>query len=227
VVDDERELVAMFARWLEALGCSHVKTASDGECALELVRKSDFDLLISDIRMPGIDGVTLVRKIGELGKVIPSIIFVSGFGTVDKREMYGLGVEAFLSKPLHLEELKAVVEKALADRGALWSRPMEPAPRQSMVVKITEPLETKSKKGLRLGRGGFCAPYSGTLSVGRVAFRCLLEQEQGVVSGHGWVRWRSKDESIAGIEFSYLDDTCRAWVQAKIAELKPQSFIPE
>jgi hypothetical protein len=137
-----------------------------------------------------------------------------------------LGVEAFLSKPLHLEELKSVVEKALADRHQLWSRPMEPAPRQSLVAHVANKIGSPGTQGFHLGRGGFSMPYSGTLSVGKVAFRCIIEAENGVISGHGWVRWRSKEDSMAGIELAYLDDTCRAWVQEKIAELKPQSYIP-
>ena len=100
LVDDEPELREILARWLTLAGCGHVRTAAGGEAALEILREAPIDLLITDIRMPGMDGLTLVQRLFESGGVVPGIVFISGFGEIDERRMYGFGVEAFLTKPL-------------------------------------------------------------------------------------------------------------------------------
>ena len=222
VVDDEPALRQIFAKWLETMGCLQVKTAEDGEAALGVLQVESFDLLISDVRMPRMDGITLVRKLGEVDRSIPSIIFVSGFGDVDEREMYGQGVEAFLAKPLRMDELMDVIRKALADRGVLWTEAMPVSPRQSIQIE-TGLLEDQS---LRFGRGGFSMSYSGPLSLGKVTFACADGGEKPMLSGQGLVRWRSRTDQRVGIEFAYLEEPSRAAVLERISRERPRSFIP-
>src|ERR1022692_2753340 len=105
IVDDEPALRDIFTQWIEMSGCGAVRDASNGEAALAAILAEPVDILITDVRMPVMDGITLVRRLHELGIDIPSIIFVSGFVDVDLRQMYGLGVEAFLAKPFKREEL--------------------------------------------------------------------------------------------------------------------------
>jgi CheY-like chemotaxis protein len=114
VVDDEPILLEIFSKWLLTVGCRKVFSAADGEAALALLQLEPIDLLLTDIRMPVMDGVTLVRRLAASGSTLPSIVFVSGFGDVDEREMYALGVEAFIAKPFHRNELLSVLEKAVA-----------------------------------------------------------------------------------------------------------------
>src|ERR1700679_3890367 len=105
VVDDEISLREMFAKWLRASGCADVRVAADGEEALAAIQLAPVDVLITDVPMPVMDGVTLVRRLVEMGERVACIIFVSAFSDIDPREMYDLGVEAFLAKPFRLEEL--------------------------------------------------------------------------------------------------------------------------
>ena len=222
VVDDEPALRQIFAKWLETMGCLLVKTAEDGEAALGVLQAESFDLLISDVRMPRMDGITLVRRLAEVERSIPSIIFVSGFGDVDEREMYGQGVEAFLAKPLRMDELMDVIRRALADRSVLWTEAMPVAPRQRVHLE-TSLLDDRS---LRLGRGGFSVGYSGALSLGKVTFACTSGSEHPSLCGQGLVRWRSRTDLRVGIEFVYLDEPSRMLVLEAISRERPRSFIP-
>ena len=132
VVDDEPALRDIFAKWLRLVGCGRVLSAADGAAALAVLQDEQVDLLITDVRMPVMDGVSLVRSLAKLAKPIPSIVFVSGFGDVNRKEMYGLGVEAFISKPFDRGEVLGILERAVARRSSLWLAPMAIAPRQSV-----------------------------------------------------------------------------------------------
>jgi CheY-like chemotaxis protein len=227
VVDDEPALREIFAKWLTAIGCGHVSTAANGEDALRQLTGGQFDLLITDVRMPVMDGVTLVRRLAAEGVSIPSIVFVSGFGDVDKKEMYALGVEAFLSKPLRMEDIVQAAETALAARSELWRKPMENVPRQRIAVEADRVNGKAESRKMGLGRGGFSAHYAGHVSLGKVAFRCLVESMDAEMAGEGYIRWRSKEDETLGIEFVYLDEACRGWVLRTIEEMRSRSFIPE
>ncbi len=226
LVDDEPDILEIFGRWLELTGCRNVYAARGGEGALAIIKDHPIDLLVTDARMPIMDGITLVRHIAWLGTPIPSIVFVSGFGDIDQREMHGLGVEAFLTKPLSRGQLIQVAERALQERSTLWLTPMESASRQSMDIRIEKTGKTTGQDSIRLGRGGFSVDYSGPIATGEVAFKCRLPSEQREIAGDGYVRWRSKSDNKIGIEFALLDASCRSWVLEEIAVTHSRSFIP-
>jgi len=113
IVDDEPALCDIFTQWVEMSGCQSVRSAADGEAALAAILSCPVDILITDVRMPIMNGITLVHRLHERGVNIPSIVFVSGFADVDVRQMYELGVEAFLAKPLTRGDLISCIERAL------------------------------------------------------------------------------------------------------------------
>ncbi len=233
VVDDEPVLLTMFARWLGAVGCGQVFTAADGEAALALLQLESIDLLLTDVRMPVMDGVTLVRRIAELGRSLPKIVFVSGFGDVDRREMYALGVEAFICKPFERIELLTVLERAVAERSTLWHTEMASPPRQTLLLEASHMDETASGMDdaaslgtIGLGRGGFsvCAPQP--ISPGKIAFRLFLADSSSEIAGQGYVRWSSRTDCKAGIEFAFVNPDCRESLTEAISFASPRSFIP-
>jgi CheY-like chemotaxis protein len=235
VVDDEPALREIFTHWLKTFGCVDVRTAADGEAAIAAIEAEPIDLLLTDVRMPIMDGISLVRRLHELQIGVPSIIFVSGFSDVDEREMYGLGVESFLSKPLSRETFAVCLEQAVAARSALWLHPMEIPPRQTLTIDA-EVLTASAEAGdsqedaVFLGRGGFSARSVVPLVLGKISFICRLAAtplgERRTLTGQGYVRWFSRSDYIAGIQFTFLDPACRDWVLDEIARGKPESFIP-
>ena len=237
VVDDEVALREMFAKWLRASGCKDVRVAGNGLEAIHAIEQAQIDVLISDVRMPVMDGITLVRQLAGRDERVSCIIFVSAFGDVDSREMYDLGVEAFLAKPFRLEELAAVLDRAIAERTELWDKPFEIAPRQTAHFECAAPhvqadgesVSADKPACFRLGRGGFSTQSPAQMGTGKIAFVCSFPGSHGDppdLTGQGYVRWRSRTEHTVGIEFAYLDPPGREWVANEIARTNPRGFIP-
>jgi DNA-binding NtrC family response regulator len=115
IVDDD----ATFRLTTGALlaGDGHaVDSAADGQQAVERLRQQQFDLLLVDLRMPGIDGLGLVEALRLWGHGVP-ILMISGFGTVDSavRALH-LGADDFLLKPVEPDVLSARVNDLLERR---------------------------------------------------------------------------------------------------------------
>jgi CheY-like chemotaxis protein len=226
LVDDEPELREIFEYWLQGSGCRKTLTAANGQEALAILTHTPVDLLLTDVRMPIMDGIAMMRRIAELDIRIPSIIFVSGFGDVDEKEMYALGVEAFRAKPVSRDELIGAMERALADRSELWMTPLEAIPKQSLFISARGIGELLGENRIRMGRGGFSASFSGPVSLGKVEFELHLESENIRLTGQGYVRWISRSEQAIGIEFAFLEETSRDWLLQEIARINPRGFIP-
>jgi CheY-like chemotaxis protein len=112
IVDDEAELLEIFSAWLTRGGCK-VFTAANGAEALKVLEGVKVQALISDLCMPVMDGVALLRRIHEIGLAMPSLLFVSDPGDVDEREMHELGVVEFVKKPLLRLDLLRALERSL------------------------------------------------------------------------------------------------------------------
>ena len=216
----------IFQTWLHSAGCGKVFTAADGAAALTLMESESIDLLLSDIRMPVMDGMTLVRSLAATGRALPSIVFVSGFGDIDQREMYAMGVEAFVTKPCDRKGLLKLLENAIADRSLLWRAEWTVAPRQSLVIEANRIDIAASLETIGLGRGGFSVYTLASISLGKVAFQLHLADAAIEIAGQGYIRWFSRSDNKAGIELAFLDNDSRTWLTDAIACESPRSFIP-
>jgi CheY-like chemotaxis protein len=225
-VDDEPFLLDIFSLWITGAKRDLISTAADGLQALEMMAENEYDLLVTDVNMPRLNGVDLVRRMAGVGILPPSIVFVSGFGGVDEREMYGLGVEAFLEKPVLRQTLLETMEHALAARGDLWATPLESPPRHSVSIEAVDFRDSALNGGIALGRGGFSAPYPNPVAQGKISFDCHLSALDLRFSGEGYVRWRSKVEGTIGVEFAYLNESCRGAIVEEINRSCLRAFIP-
>ncbi len=114
VVDDEADIAASMQERLTMEGY-HVLTASDGRKGLRLYHEQLVDLVITDVLMPEIDGLEVVRTLRRLGTAIP-IIAMSGGGDRDLDfliEATEFGATRTLSKPFRLEDLVGMVHDLL------------------------------------------------------------------------------------------------------------------
>jgi CheY-like chemotaxis protein len=225
LVDDEPDLLEIFGNWLGRSGY-RVFTAPNGAEALKVLAVEAVDVLISDIRMPIMDGPTLVRSIRERGLMIPSIIFVSGFGDVDLREMHALGVEAMIEKPLNREALLAAITASLLAREELWREPLSGQIKRHVSVDLTGADSAVRAQQFALGRGGCCFPYSQPLSRGQIIDLTILLDGGHNLKAHAEVRWYSPEQALAGVAFRYLAPESRGWVTGAISSRMPRSFIP-
>lgn len=118
IVDDEPLMRNFLAETLHRKKID-VTTAENGREALEILEKSSFDLVISDMKMPGFSGIDLLRKVKEL---YPETIFIviSGFGTIENAvEAMRLGAFNYIIKPFSPETIETVMEKASEQRALL------------------------------------------------------------------------------------------------------------
>jgi DNA-binding NtrC family response regulator len=96
-----------------------VARAHDGRSGLQLLEKHDPDVVLTDLRMPGMDGLELLAKIKEI-RPETMVIVMTAYGTVKTAvKAMKLGAEDYLGKPIDVEELEVVLQKALERKGLL------------------------------------------------------------------------------------------------------------
>jgi len=146
VVDDDPDSRSVLTQTLEALGC-YVSTALDGETALDAYTARRPDVLFTDIRMPGMDGVALLRRLRGGGDLRMPIIAVSASTLEHQRQHYlEQGFTEFISKPFALSEIEGILRRHLslrwkpepaADAGELPAAPNQPGLRPALAAQLT------------------------------------------------------------------------------------------
>lgn len=115
IIDDEKNIREGLAANFE-LEEYNVKTAASGEEGLKLIERGDIDLVITDLRMNGISGEEVLRKVTAETPGIP-VIILTGHGSIDSAvDAMRHGAYDFLTKPLNLDQLDMIVKRALESR---------------------------------------------------------------------------------------------------------------
>lgn len=139
IVDDEKSIRFMLAESLDALG---VKTedASDGEEALSKLKAKEFSLVLLDLRLPGIDGMEVLRQMRQTRPDIP-VMVITAYGTIDLAiEAMNLGAADFIQKPFVPEEVRQAVSRVIRR----WNLHEQKEPEYAAAV-------TLARKALRAG----------------------------------------------------------------------------
>ena len=120
LAEDDDQLRLFLSRGLQRAG--HVVDAvGDGTAALELADKNNFDLLLADVVMPGLDGIELARRLGELQPGI-RVMFITGFAAVVMRDEGPVqNRPRVLAKPFHLRHLIDEIERLAEGKPPLWN----------------------------------------------------------------------------------------------------------
>jgi len=117
IVDDEKNIRLTLSQALETLG-AEIDTAANGEEALAKLKGREFGLILLDIRMPGMDGMEVLRLVREIRPDI-RIIMITAYGTIESAvEALKLGAVDFLQKPFDPEEIRELVSRVM-DRDKL------------------------------------------------------------------------------------------------------------
>lgn len=143
IVDDEKGYREVLSVVFEADGHS-VTTAPHGRAAISHLKKSPIDLIISDVRMPDMDGIELLRKVRAFDQEI-GVVMMTAFGTIGTaREAFKLGADDFIQKPFNNEELKLIVRRTL-ERRALVSENRALKQAQRSIGSISNIIGSSSK----------------------------------------------------------------------------------
>ena len=119
LVEDEAESQELIGSILR--GAQHeVWVVDEGRAALDFVKDNHVDVVVTDLRMPVLNGLRLIRELRDKGDTIP-IIAVSGHNRDQLMLAEDLGANAAIVKPIHKERLLGLVDRVLADARTSWS----------------------------------------------------------------------------------------------------------
>src|SRR5207247_5434436 len=114
VVDDESSIRDLLTKTL-ALAEYDVDAAPDGRSALERMRLYPYDLLVADLQLPGMDGLSVIREAKRYKPDLP-VIIITGFSTESSAiEAVNIGVAGYLTKPFRVPQVLAAAAKALGE----------------------------------------------------------------------------------------------------------------
>lgn len=148
IVEDEQKLADALKRGLSNKGYT-AETISEGDKALEriLLYHDDYDVVILDLMLPGMDGATICATVRERGVTIPIIILTARNETETKVELLKIGADDYLAKPFSFEELNARIM-------AVLRRPKESTPTvlhvQDLELNPFEHIVTRHGKEVKL-----------------------------------------------------------------------------
>jgi CheY-like chemotaxis protein len=225
IVDDEPVLCEIKSAWLTRL-VGRVLVASNGAEALEALAANHVDLVITDIRMPVMDGLTLLKKITDSAKPRPSVIFITGFSDFDLRDAYDLGADAILEKPMERDDLLQAVKRSLTPRPELWQTALDVTPAAVLHSSFRSLATALQDQEIAFGRGGFCIATSQDFQEGPIGILLEFQENRSVLQGQGIVRWVSAAEGLAGIELLYVAPVSCEWVAKLAKHNEIATFIP-
>ncbi|HBU08546.1 MAG TPA: hypothetical protein DEA99_05005 [Candidatus Omnitrophica bacterium] len=211
VVDDEKVIRDFLSRFL-SLQLAQVKTAADGEAAIELAKTEEFDLVFLDIRMPKMNGL---ETFGELKKITPDLacVFMTGYASAEEDLINKIKYEGIMCvrKPFeNLNKIKEIVENVLKEASLAPDKknddPKQKRAYQRLDIALAVDYRIKGKTGAfshclsnNISLGGIRLLAPEELSVGTKLDLVIKSQDNKntcVVPGE--VVWARKSESKAG-----------------------------
>ncbi len=134
VIDDDEVVGRSFDRVLSNKGYD-VSTVLNGKDALSTIEENNYDVVFTDIKMPGMDGLEVTERIKARCPWTP-VVVITGYGTQDNEEKASvLGANGFVRKPLTPEMIESITLKAVNDS----VKEKKPAPEQELVAPVPEP----------------------------------------------------------------------------------------
>jgi DNA-binding response OmpR family regulator len=117
IVDDEEEICDFLVFEFHTRGW-RAEFALDGESAWEKINRDPVDVVLSDVRMPVVDGFALLERVRGM-PVQPAFLLVTGFSEIDDDAARAIGADGIVIKPFDVEELVRTLGRCLAGRAAV------------------------------------------------------------------------------------------------------------
>ncbi len=115
LLEDDLQLNEAITQYLTSTGHAVINTR-DGNNAFDILNEEKFDLLVLDINVPGMDGLSLLEKVHEQKRMIPTIYISALLDIEDITRAFDLGCYDYLKKPFHLKELTLRINKIMKTR---------------------------------------------------------------------------------------------------------------
>jgi DNA-binding response OmpR family regulator len=207
VVDDERDIRSTLLRFLRLLGY-HTSEAASGEQALEMLKTDSYDVAVLDLRLPGIDGVEVMRRAAELRPEM-AVILLTGYATLESAiAAVGGQATSYLRKPASVHTISSAVAKAMDDR----RRHARHRPRRAESMMSTGSLTLDRRRG-RVVISGDAGEHTAFLTASEEALlACLMECPGAVVS--------YRDLACSALEYDVDDFEAPTIVRPHICRLR-------
>lgn len=225
VVDDEELLRDAIVFQFKREGYN-VLSAGNGLEAFEIIKTNKIDAIVSDIQMPGGNGIDLLKAVKEYNANIPVLVFITAFADITESEAYDLGANAIFTKPFDRKALTACIKNAVDHEGRLW--------KLSSSSELHSDRKLKATNIAPLGRGGaFIEIENAPYIVGDIVefdLTAKFGEKDIVLKGVGKVRWtRLKSEKFppgVGIEFLKLEDLNVDEYESWLSQNRVKAYIP-
>jgi CheY-like chemotaxis protein len=234
IVDDEVELRDAIAFDFRRKKFN-VLTASSGREALEIVKVSHVDIVLSDVRMPDGDGLELLDKIKERSPILPVVMFITGFADITIEEAYDRGADAVFAKPFDRKILMEAVLRAIQSPSEQLLRKGSRVEADLLIgAKFTKSNLVVQTRARNIGRGGIFVALDNEFPAVQEEVEFNLESSLEPIiqiKGTGIVRWVRRTPSAelppgCGIEFTAMDAESISKVVRLVNFLKTRSYIP-
>ena len=234
IADDEPDLGELLAFEFCNRGFD-AEAVLDGRKALEALTARPVDALVTDIRMPSLDGIELTRRLKTRNPFTPAVILISAYADVPPVEAYAAGAEGYFSKPFRLDDLTYEVERILRPPDKRWSGVSLAAPAHTIEGVVAGAGEGAAAGLAAFGRGGIALHITDLLFFPGQEIKLDLHLDSGPftnIEGHGVVRWTvpEPDEERAqycGIEILRLSDETRPDYVRWVEKTRPVAYIPD
>lgn len=143
IVDDTKNIRLLLTKCLEHEGYQ-VETAGDGPQALEAFKRSAFDLVFLDIKMPGLSGTEVLKQIREMGISTPVIIITAYASVKNAVECTKLGAVSYLQKPFTADRIKVILNECFTIKTAADKKEQMESRLESRLKKIKELIDLNS-----------------------------------------------------------------------------------
>ena len=229
IVDDEPDIREILADELRFEG-AEVFEAHNGKSAQELLLKNSdkkFDVVLTDIRMPGGDGLSLAKFTRTLPEPRPIVFLVTGFADVPAAEAYNLGAEGYFTKPFQLDILKAEIKRLLAPEPDRWRVQQLQAPQHVLRLQYGFE-ESRRRNQVSIGRAGmFVRGYTAVVTPGQT-IQVYWAEDEWITGVIRWMRADAKGSLDAGfgVEFLSMSEPLINQIREDRARGIPEAFIP-
>jgi DNA-binding NtrC family response regulator len=113
VVDDELDMLALLAMIISEKTDHNVTTTNNPLEVVQFVKEKEYDLVISDLKMPGMDGIELIAEIRKIDQYIP-ILVITAYGSIESAEdAIKKGAYDYITKPFRKEQILIAIDRAL------------------------------------------------------------------------------------------------------------------